>query len=189
MQYLKWTYDVRVSSKNFIVMIILAIYWPYYEINCRSQVFKESLLENTLSGIYFTALQSYTYYVWIRKISHFFLFPLLLTPKESIYDGRQIHKNDRVTIQYIPWAHFQYFCAGSEVSSRMTIIKLLFFLLSIAQIWLAQPGPMRAQRNHSAKAADWLKTNHTHSDRPRLSESNLSSAQENKQQLDCSHAR
>ena len=32
-----------------------------------------------------------------------------------------------------------------EVLSSMSIIKWLFFLLSNAQIWLAQPGPIRTR--------------------------------------------
>ena len=45
----------------------------------------------------------------------------------------------------------------NEVLWSMTIIKLLFFLLSNAQIWLPQPGPIRTQRNQSAKAGRLIK--------------------------------
>ena len=39
----------------------------------------------------------------------------------------------------------------------MARIKWLLFLLSISQIWLAQPGPMRTQEFRAPKQADWLK--------------------------------
>ena len=47
-----------------------------------------------------------------------------------------------------------------ELLSRVTRIRWLFFLLSISQIWSAQPGPMRTQEIRAPMQADWLKTNH-----------------------------
>ena len=44
-----------------------------------------------------------------------------------------------------------------EVLSSMSMIKWLSLLLGIAQIWLAQLGPIKTQRNLSAKAGRLIK--------------------------------
>ena len=49
------------------------------------------------------------------------------------------------------------FLSLCEVLSSMSIIKWLSLLLDMAQIWLAQPGPIRTQRNQSGKAGRLIK--------------------------------
>ena len=80
----------------------------------------------------------------------------------------------------------------SEILSRVTRIKWLPFLLNISIEYLNLTRSAWAYENtsnHGAKAGRLIKTNHTRSHRPRVSEWNIRNTLEKRQTLDSGHPR